>query len=62
MKKIKDSDNIEEIKAKTSELSQSIQKIGAELYRAAGPKEKEGKEKPDEESRGPEEGKYKETQ
>jgi len=62
LKKIKDSDNIEEIKAKTSELSQSIQKIGAELYRAAGPKEKEGKEKPDEESRGPEEGKYKETQ
>jgi len=27
-----------------------------------GEEEKEGKEKPDEESRGPEEGKYKETQ
>jgi len=33
LKKIKDSDNIEEIKTKTNELSQAIQKAGAELYR-----------------------------
>ncbi len=33
LKKIKDGDNVEEIKAKTSELSQSIQKVGAELYK-----------------------------
>lgn len=33
LKKIKDSDNIEEIKTKTSELSQAIQKVGAELYK-----------------------------
>jgi len=40
LKKAKDSGNIEEIKAKTSELSQAIQKIGAELY------QKSQKEKP----------------
>ena len=33
LKKVKDGDNIEEIKAKTSELSQAIQKLGAELYK-----------------------------
>lgn len=33
LKKVKDSDNIEEIKQKTSELSQAIQKIGAEMYK-----------------------------
>jgi len=55
LKKVKDSDNIEEIKSKTSELSQAIQKVGAELYRAAG-------EKKPEEGEGPkaEEGEYKE--
>jgi molecular chaperone DnaK len=53
LKKVKDSDNIEEIKNKTSELSLAIQKIGAELYQKAEP------EKPEE---GPqaEEGEYKE--
>ncbi|MFH1509845.1 MAG: molecular chaperone DnaK [Candidatus Nealsonbacteria bacterium] len=33
LKKLKDSDNLEEIKQKTEELSQAIQKIGAELYK-----------------------------
>ncbi len=33
LKKVKDGDSIEEIKAKTSELSQAIQKVGAELYK-----------------------------
>ncbi|MBZ9573041.1 molecular chaperone DnaK [Patescibacteria group bacterium] len=55
LKKVKDSDNIEEIKNKTSELSLAIQKIGVELYRKAEP------EKPEE---GPsaEEGEFKEKQ
>ena len=35
LKKVKDSDNIDEIKSKTSELSQAIQKVGAELYKTA---------------------------
>jgi len=56
LKKVKESDNIEEIKQKTAELSQIIQKVGAEMYRATG-----GEKKP-EESEGPkaEEGEYKE--
>jgi len=53
LKKVKDGDNIDEIKQKTSELSQVIQKVGAEMYRAAGEKKQE---------KGPqaEEGEYKE--
>jgi len=47
LKKVKDSDNIEEIKTKTQELSETIQKFGAELY-------KKGKE----EKKGPEEGEH----
>jgi molecular chaperone DnaK len=53
LKKVKEGDNIEEIKSKTSELSQAIQKIGAEMYKAAGEK------KPPEEPKA-EEGEYKE--
>jgi len=49
LKKVKDSDKIDEIKSKTAELSGSIQKIGAELYKQT-PKEKDK----------PEEGEYKE--
>jgi len=53
LKKVKDGDNIDEIKQKTSELSQVIQKVGAEMYRADGEKRQE---------KGPqaEEGEYKE--
>ena len=54
LKKVKESDNIEEIKSKTSELSQAIQKIGAEMYKAAGGK------KPEEEGPKAEEGEFKE--
>jgi len=54
LKKVKDGDNIEEIKQKTQELSQTIQKVGAEMYKAASEK-KPGEEKP-----GAEEGEYKE--
>jgi len=57
LKKVKDGDNIEEIKSKTSELSQAVQKIGAELYKAAQEKKpEEGEEKKD-----TEEGEYKEN-
>jgi len=40
LKKVKETDNIEEIKEKIQELSQSLQKIGAEIY-------KKGEEKSD---------------
>lgn len=56
LKKVKDGDNIEEIKSKTTELSQVIQKIGTELYRKAGEKKEEG----DEEKKDTEKGEYKE--
>lgn len=55
LKKVKDSDNIEEIKTKTQDLSQAIQKISAELYKAQPEKKTEEKPKDD-----AEEGKYKE--
>ena len=54
LKKVKDGDNIDEIKQKTSELSQIIQQIGAELY-----KQNPNQPKP-EENKGPEEGEFKE--
>ncbi|MBM3257752.1 MAG: molecular chaperone DnaK [Candidatus Nealsonbacteria bacterium] len=54
LKKVKDGDNIEEIKQKTSDLSQSVQKVGAELYQQA-----QKQEKPEQEKK-PEEGEYKE--
>ena len=61
LKKIKDSDNIEEVKQKTSELSQIVQKVGAEMYKVAQESKPEGEEAPKktEEPRA-EEGEYKE--
>lgn len=50
-------DNMEEIKQKTQELSEAVQKIGAELYKQA-PKEEKSKE----EGNNAEEGNYKEKQ
>jgi len=38
LKKVKESDNIEDIKTRTQELSLAIQKIGAEMYRQSGEK------------------------
>jgi len=52
LKKIKDGDNIEDIKNKIQELSQIIQRIGAEMYKAGGEKKEEGPQT--------EEGEYKE--
>ena len=57
LKKVKDSDNIDEIKQKTADLSQIIQKIGAEMYKQAGGQNPPGGEKPQEgEEQKPEEG------
>jgi molecular chaperone DnaK len=39
LKKIKDGENVEEIKAKTSEASQTMQKAGAELYKQNPPQQ-----------------------
>ncbi len=60
LKKVKDSDDIEEIKNKTTELSQTIQKAGAEIYKTA--QEAQKKEKPKEKDKGKdvEEGEFKE--
>jgi len=55
LKKIKDSDNIEEIKKASEELSQAIQKVGTELYKAQQEAQKKEEEYPDVEK--PEEGK-----
>jgi len=45
LKKVKDSDNIEEIKKATEKLSQSIQKVGAQMYQQQEkPKEEKGPE------------------
>jgi len=49
LKKVKESDKIEEIRQKTEELSQAIQKIGAELYRASQEKNKPTEDEPPEE-------------
>lgn len=53
LKKVKESDKIEEIRQKTQDLSQVIQKIGAEMYKTAQEK------KPEKEPKA-EEGEYKE--
>jgi molecular chaperone DnaK len=55
LKKVKDGDNLEEIKQKTSDLSQSVQKVGAELY-----KQQPGQTPPAGENKKPEEGEFKE--
>ncbi len=53
LKDVQKSDNIEEIKTKTKELSDAIQKIGAELYKQQKPEDK-----PKDEGSNAEEGKY----
>jgi len=54
LKKVKDTDKIEDITGRTSELSQAIQKVGAELYKTAQEK------KPGDNEPKAEEGEYKE--
>jgi len=64
LKKIKDDDNIEEIKKKTEELSQVIQKIGEAMYKAKQaeqpPQQPEQGDQPSDEQPKAEEGEYKE--
>ena len=60
LKKVKDSDKTEEIKQKTSELSQAVQKLGAELYKQTPQQEPPKQEQEKEEKEKPEEGEYKE--
>jgi len=62
LKEAQKGDNIEEIKTKTKDLSETIQKIGAELYKqqAASDKQQGGQDKPKDEGNNAEEGKYKE--
>ncbi len=55
LKKVKDGDNIEDIKTKSSDLSQAIQKIGAQMYQKGGEQKP-----PEQEGQKPEEGEYKE--
>ena len=57
LKKAKDGDNIEDIKSKTSELSETIQKLGAEMRKQNSGTEQK---KPEDEVKKPEEGEYKE--
>ncbi len=64
LKKVKDGDNIDDIKQKTQDLSSAIQKVGAEMYKSAqggqAGGQQGGQQKPPEEGKGPEEGEYKE--
>ena len=61
LKNAKEGDNIEDIKSKTSELSQAIQKIGAQMYKQTEGKGPEVKREEDkEEKKDIEEGEYKE--
>ncbi|MBZ9577626.1 molecular chaperone DnaK [Patescibacteria group bacterium] len=60
LKKVKDSDNIEEIKNKTTELSQTIQKAGAEVYKVAQEAQKKEKPKEGDKGKDAEEGEFKE--
>jgi molecular chaperone DnaK len=56
LKESQKGDNMDDIKSKTQDLSQAIQKIGAELYKQQGPQKSEDKPKDDEPKA--EEGKY----
>lgn len=60
LKRVKESDNIEEIKEKTAQLSQVIQKVGAEMYQKASEKKEEPKSGPEKSKA--EEGEYKEKE
>jgi len=61
LKKIIETDNLEEIKSKTEDLSQAIQKIGAEAYRQAQ-EQKQPKQEPKNQEPKTEEGEYKEKE
>ncbi len=58
LKKVKDGDNMEEIKTKTSELSNILQKVGSEMYKEE--EKSSGKEEKSDNAEEAEEGEYKE--
>ena len=60
LKKVKDKDNIEEIKSKTNDLSQIVQKAGAELYKKASEQKPKEENKDAKDAKDAEEGEYKE--
>ena len=61
LKKAKEGDSIEDIRKAADQLSQTLQKVGAEMYKAAGEQKQEEK-KEDDEGKDVQEGKYKEKQ
>ncbi len=60
LKKAKDSDDISAIRKATDDLSQSLQKLGAEMYKSQGNESTGGKTKGGNNSEGPIEGEFKE--
>ena len=64
LKKVKESDNIDDIKARTKELSDQMQKIGTELYKQGGPataqESGEAQQEVKKDENAPEEGEFKE--
>ncbi len=64
LKKIKDSDNMEDIKGKTEALSEAIQKVGAQMYKEQQEEEQQKKSEDDDKKedggKDVEEGEYKE--
>jgi len=66
LKKVKDGDSIDDIKAKTDDLSQTLSKAGAQLYQqpgqgpAAGSSGPQGGGQPGSDNTGPQEGEFKE--
>jgi len=59
LKKLKESDNIEDIKRGIQELSETMQRIGAELYKSQGSSGSSQEDSSQDEG-GPKEGEYKE--
>ncbi|MBD3282400.1 MAG: molecular chaperone DnaK [Candidatus Portnoybacteria bacterium] len=65
LKKVKETDNLEDIKKKSDELSQSIQKVGSEIYKAQQETQKQDEQNPDiqsKEEEKPEEGEVEEDE
>ncbi|MBU3922644.1 molecular chaperone DnaK [Patescibacteria group bacterium] len=60
LKKVKDIDDVEEIKKASDELSQAIQKVGTELYKAQQDAQKQDEKNPDVEAPDVEEGEIEE--
>jgi len=60
LEKVKESDNIDDIKSKTTELSQTIQKMGTAIYKKAAEEQKKETPKKEKEPPQSEEGEYKE--